>query len=102
MPQSRRHAITELPQTLQRSSRDAQETFVRALDDAVRTHGQGDQAHRIAYMVLKQNFEKRGDQWIAKRNPADFGGSEAKADQLAPGAEWRTADPAAGIVTHVH
>ena len=58
--------MTELPGTLQRSCPEAQETFRRALDDAVRTYGAGDQAHRIAYMALKQQFDKRGDHWIAK------------------------------------
>jgi len=46
----------------------------------------GDQAHRIAYMALKQKFGKRGDHWIAKDNPADCGGGGGgggKADQLA-------------------
>jgi hypothetical protein len=80
MPKSSRYPITQLPGTLQRSCREAQETFLRALDDAARTHGEGDHAHRIAYMALKQNFEKRGDHWIAKHDPADCGG---EADQLA-------------------
>jgi hypothetical protein len=84
MPKSSRYPITELPGTLQRSCREAQETFLRALDDAVRTHGAGDQAHRIAYLALKQKFEKRGDHWIAKDNPADYGGGGGgKVDQLA-------------------
>ena len=74
MPRSWRYSMTELPGTLQRSCREAQETFLSALDDAVRTHGVGDQAHRIAYMALKQKFEKRGDHWIAKDDPADCGG----------------------------
>ena len=82
MPKSSRYSITELPGTLQRSCREAQETFLPALDDAVRTHGAGDQARRIAYTALKQKFEKRGDHWIAKDNPADRGGG-GKADQLA-------------------
>jgi hypothetical protein len=73
MPRSWRYSMTELPGTLQRSCREAQETFLSALDDAIRTHGAGDQAHRTAYMVLKQKFEKRGDHWIAKDNPADCG-----------------------------
>jgi hypothetical protein len=42
----------------------------------------GDQAHRIAYLALKQNFEKRGDHWIAKDKPADSGGG-GQADQRA-------------------
>jgi hypothetical protein len=78
MPKSSRYSITELPGTLQRSCREAQETFLSALDDAVRTHGAGDQAHRIAYMALKQKFEKRGDHWIAKDNSADCGGGGAR------------------------
>ena len=72
MPKSRRCPITELPGTLQRSCREAQETFLKALDEAVRIHGEGDQAHRIAYMTLKQDFEKRGDHWIAKHDPAGY------------------------------
>ena len=82
MPRSRRYPMTELPETLQRSSREAQETFRRALDDALRTHGAGDQAHRVAYLALKQKFEKRGDHWIAKDDPADCGGG-GKAGQHA-------------------
>lgn len=82
MPESSRYSMTELPGTLQRSCREAQETFRRALDDAVRTHGAGDQAHRIAYIALKQKFDKRGDHWIAKDNPADCGGG-GKAGQRA-------------------
>jgi len=77
MPRSRRYSMTELPGTLQRSCPEAQETFRRALDDAVRTHGAGDQAHRAAYLALKQKFEKRGDHWIARDDPADRGGEEA-------------------------
>ena len=82
MPKSSRYSITELPGTLQRSCREAQETFLSALDDAVRTHGTGDQAHRVAYLALKQKFEKRGDHWIAKDSPADRGGG-GQADQRA-------------------
>ena len=40
MPKSSRYPITELPGTLQRSCREAQETFLRALDEAVRIHGE--------------------------------------------------------------
>ena len=62
-----RYPVTELPGTLQRSCREAQDAFLRALDDAVRTHGEGDQAYRAAYTALKRDFEKRGDHWIAKQ-----------------------------------
>jgi hypothetical protein len=83
MPKSSRYSVTELPGTLQRSCREAQEMFLSALDDAVRAHGAGDQAHRIAYTALKQKFEKRGDHWIAKDNPADCGGREPAGQRTA-------------------
>ena len=53
MPQSRRYTITELPGTLQRSCREAQETFLSALDDAVQIHGAGDQAPRLSVLSRK-------------------------------------------------
>jgi hypothetical protein len=59
----------ELPGTLRRSSKEAQETFTKAHDRAVQTYGEGDQANRAAYSELKRKFEKRGDHWIPK--PAD-------------------------------
>jgi hypothetical protein len=59
----------ELPGTLRRSSKEAQETFTQARDSAAQTYGDGDEANRAAYSALKHRFEKRGDHWIAK--PAD-------------------------------
>lgn len=73
MPRSSRYHLSaagELPATLLHSSQEAQEAFRTAREDAVQAYGEGDQAHRAAYRALKQNFEKRGDQWIAKANPA--------------------------------
>ena len=60
----------ELPGTLQRSSKQAQETFTRALISAVQEYGEGDQAFRAAYAEFKRTFEKRGDHWIPKQDPA--------------------------------
>ena len=57
----------ELPGTLKRSSKEAQQTFTRVLTGAVTVHGEGDQAFRAAYAEFKQTFEKRGDQWIPKQ-----------------------------------
>jgi hypothetical protein len=36
----------------------------------VAAYGDSDQAIRAAYAALKQEFEKRGDHWIAKTEPA--------------------------------
>ncbi|TDE32873.1 ChaB family protein [Actinomadura sp. 6K520] len=63
----------ELPGTLQRSPKEAQETFAKAHDSAVETYGEGQRAHRTAYSALKHKFEKRGDRWVPKKRkgPSD-------------------------------
>jgi cation transport regulator ChaB len=63
----------ELPSTLQRSPEEAQETFAKAHDSAVKTYGEGEQAHRVAYGALKHKFEKVGDRWVPKKQkgPSD-------------------------------
>jgi hypothetical protein len=73
MPRSSRYHLSTtdaLPATLRHSCKEAQEAFLKAREDAVRAYGEGDQAHLVAYRTLKQNFEKRGDQWVAKASPA--------------------------------
>ena len=72
MPQSRRYRRDDgLSATLRRSCREAQEAFTRAHNEAVQAYGEGDQAYRAAFTALKQEFEKRGDHWIPRREPAD-------------------------------
>jgi len=44
--------------------------FRRAREDAVRAYGETDEAYRAAYAALKEKFEKRGDRWIARAEPA--------------------------------
>ena len=56
----------ELPSTLERSSRDAQRTWIKAHDSAVDQYGEGERAHRVAYGALKHTYEKVGDQWERK------------------------------------
>jgi hypothetical protein len=70
MPKTRRRGLTaggELPGTLKRSSKQAQETFTWAHASAVRAYGEGDQADRAAYVEFKRAFEKCGDHWIPKQ-----------------------------------
>ncbi len=63
-----------MPGTLKRSPKEAQDAFAQARDNAVRRHGEGDEAQLAAYTKLKEKFEKRGDHWIAKiPGPADPG-----------------------------
>jgi cation transport regulator ChaB len=65
----------ELPSTLERSPKKAQETWVKAHDSAVETYGEGQRAHRTAFSAVKHSFEKVGDHWEpkggGKKGPSD-------------------------------
>jgi hypothetical protein len=66
-------ARQEMPSTLRRSPRKAQETWAKTHDSAVGEYGEGEQAHRTAYASLKHSFEKVGDHWEPKerKGPSD-------------------------------
>jgi hypothetical protein len=68
-----------LPVTLQRSSAEAQQAFIRARERAVRAYGDGGLADREAYKELKRAFEKRGDHWIAKQQDTAHPGASVLA-----------------------
>ncbi len=63
----------ELPDTLKRSPKKAQETWIKAHDNAVETYGEGGRAHRVAFASLKHHYEKKGDRWVkkAEKGPSD-------------------------------
>ncbi|MBE0476143.1 MAG: ChaB family protein [Coriobacteriia bacterium] len=68
-------ARREMPDTIKRSSKKAQDTWGKAHDSAVETYGEGRRAHQTAYAALKHTFEKVGDRWEPKgrKGPSDPG-----------------------------
>lgn len=72
----------ELPGTLQRSGKKAQETFAKTLDSAEETYGEGERAQRTAYSALKHTHEKVGDHWEQKdhKGPSDEQAAGGSAD----------------------
>ena len=64
----------DLPSTLERSPKKAQDTYEKTLESAEKTYG-GDEAraHRAAWASVKHSFEKVGDHWEPKdeRGPSD-------------------------------
>jgi cation transport regulator ChaB len=64
---------TEMPDTIKRSPKEAQRTWAKAHDNAVKEYGEGERAHRTAFAALKHSFEKVGDRWVPKRRrgPSD-------------------------------
>lgn len=77
MPKSKE----DLPDTLQRSPEEAQETFIEAHDSAVETYGEGERAHRVAWSAVKHKYEKVGDHWEAKD---EWGPSDERAASGGP------------------
>lgn len=84
---------SELPSTLRRSPKKAQETFAKAHDSAVEQYGQGRRASQTAYGALKHAFEKVGDHWEPK---SAKGPSDAQAAKGGAGAS-RTYQSAGGV-----
>jgi cation transport regulator ChaB len=87
-------AREELPSTLRRSSRKAQETWAKTHDAAVEQYGEGERAHRTAFSALKHSFEKVGDHWEPKR---EKGPSDPQAARSGAAARRGTADTAGGV-----
>ena len=68
---------SELPSTLKRSGKKAQETFAKTYDAATDQYGDGERAARTAFASLKHTHEKVGDHWEPKE---EYGPSDAQAE----------------------
>lgn len=64
---------SELPSTLKKSGKKAQETFAKAHDSALESYGEEERAYRVGYSALKHTHEKVGDHWDPKEEagPSD-------------------------------
>ena len=75
----------ELPDTLKRSPRKAQRTWVKTHDSAAEQYGEGERAHRTAFAAVKHSFEKVGDHWEPKKEkgPSDPRSTKSTAEKRA-------------------
>lgn len=71
-------ASQEMPDTIKRSPKHAQEIWSKAHDSAVDSYGEGERAHRTAFSALKHEYEKVGDHWEKKEHagPSDKGATD--------------------------
>ncbi|MCU1569738.1 MAG: hypothetical protein JWR33_479 [Naasia sp.] len=67
----------DLPSTIERSPKHAQDIYRETLESAIGEYGDGERAHRTAFASLKHSFEKVGDHWEEKD---EKGPSDAKAE----------------------
>jgi cation transport regulator ChaB len=77
-------AREELPETVRRSPKKAQDTWVKAHDSAVETYGEGERAHRTAFAALKHTFEKVGDRWQPKKRKGPSDAQAARSHRQPP------------------
>jgi cation transport regulator ChaB len=79
-------AREDMPGTLKRSSKKAQDTYAETHDSAVETYGEGERAHRTAFAAVKHSFEKVGDHWEpkARKGPSDRQAARGAGDRSAP------------------
>jgi cation transport regulator ChaB len=63
----------DLPSTLKRSPKKAQDTYAKALDSAHEEYDSEERAHRTAFAAVKHVAEKKGDHWELKdeKGPSD-------------------------------
>lgn len=91
MPRSKGNG--EIPSTILRSDKYAQEIWKKTHDSAVETYGEGGRAHRVAYAALKHQYEKRGDRWVRKgwKGPSDPQAAQGAKDRPKPTAGGKVA-----------
>jgi len=87
-------AREEIPSTLRRSPKKAQEMWAKVHDAAVEQYGEGERAHRTAFDALKHSFEKVGDHWEPKE---EKGPSDAQAAKSGPTARRSSTKTAGGV-----
>lgn len=68
----------EIPETLERSSQKAQDTFAQTYDSALDQYDDESRAARTAWASVKRGHEKVGDHWEAKD---EHGPSDESAEQ---------------------
>ncbi|MCX7521450.1 ChaB family protein [Microbacterium sp. STN6] len=83
-------ASKEMPSTIERSPKHAQEIWSAAHDSAVESYGEGERAHRTAFAALKHEYEKVGDHWEKKEK-------SGPSDQKAEGTRGSKGETAGGV-----
>lgn len=86
----------DMPSTLRRSPKEAQDTWVKAHDSAVEQYGEGERAHRTAFDALKYKFEKAGDRW-RRKSGGRMGYSDKQASKRTPQSRRRPSATAGGV-----
>jgi hypothetical protein len=86
----------DMPSTVARSGRKAQETWGKTHDAAVDQYGEGERSHRTAFAALKHTHEKVGDHWERKEGDRK-GPSDSRAEHSGAAARRGAGETAGGV-----
>ncbi|MDG4824840.1 ChaB family protein [Asanoa sp. WMMD1127] len=93
-------AREDLPGTIRRSPKKAQDTYAKTLDSAIEQYGEGERARRTAMSSLKHSFEKVGDHWEPKGRKGPSDAQAARSNRARP-AETASGVDANASKTHL-
>jgi cation transport regulator ChaB len=85
----------DLPGTLKRSPKKAQDTYAETLDSAHEQYDSEERAHRTAFAAVKHSFEKVGDHWEPKKK-------KGPSDEHAKGGRDGGGETAGGVDVNGH
>lgn len=88
----------EIPSTIERSDKRAQEIWDKAHDSAVESYGEGERAHRTAFAALKHEYRKEDDRWVKKDRKGPSDEQAARGPTTRPTSRARPAKTAGGRV----
>jgi cation transport regulator ChaB len=97
MPRERR-GRTDVPSTIERSDKHAQEIYTKAHDSAVESYGEGERAHRTAFSALKHSYKKVDDHWEKKARKGPSDPQAARGPETRPSSRARPARTAGGKI----
>ncbi len=86
----------DLPSTIKRSDKHAQDIWLKTHNSAIKTYGEGQSAHRVAYAALKHEYKNQGDKWVKKAHKGPSDPQAARGPTTRPKSTDRRRAPTAG------
>jgi len=88
----------DIPSTIERSGKKAQEIWEKTHDSAVERYGEGERAHRTAFSALKHQYRKQDDHWVKKSRKEPSDEQAARGPESRPSSRDQPAKTAGGRV----
>lgn len=101
MPTRKSNGKSDMPSTIVKSDKHAQDLWKKVHASAVKTYGEGASAHRVAYAALKNEYKKQGDKWVRKAHKGPSDPQAARGPTTRPSSTAKHRAPTArGKVAH--